>query len=67
MSTPCTQAVVSKDTSPLQTPRTREQNGGCQGLEVGGGNGEMLGKRVQTSSYKMSKLWRSNAQHGDYN
>ena len=25
-----------------------------------------VGQRVQTFSYKMNKLWRSNVQHGNY-
>ena len=30
------------------------------------GVGEMGPKGIKTSSYKINKLWRCNAQHGDY-
>ena len=46
------------------TPTHKEQTGGCQGWGVWGGTGEG-GQKVQTSSYKISKSWGCNVQHGN--
>lgn len=41
-----------------------KQSGGCQGLGVDGM--DKNGQKVQTCSYKTSKFWAYNVQHGDY-
>lgn len=43
-----------------------ESDGGFQGLGAGG-NGEMLIKGTKFQVCRMSKSWRANAQHSDYN
>ena len=42
-----------------------KKNDGCRGL-VGWRKWETAGKRVQTFSYKMNKVWGSNVSHDDY-
>ena len=42
-----------------------DQKGGLPGTKRWGKQGD-IGQRVQTFSYKISKLWESNVQHADY-
>ena len=48
-----------------QTHRSREQNGGCQGLGSWV-KWRDVSQTVQTFSYKINNFWGSNVQHGDY-
>ena len=51
-----------------QAHRVKEQTGCCSD-EVGRGNGHEMGEggqKLQTSSYKINKLWGCNVQHDGY-